>query len=144
MALGIAIHNLPEGLAVGCGMVSPDASSIGLAAAILLHDAPEGLAVAIPMRMAKMSGHTVLMVTALTGLPTAVGVLAGYALGSVSQSFMDFCTGFAAGAMLVLVLSEMIPDAVRLTGRRAIYALIAGVAAGLGIVLASSCFTNPL
>ena len=137
MALGIAVHNLPEGMAVGSGMVSMDASSIGLTVAILLHDAPEGLAVAIPMRMSKMSGFKVVLVTMLSGLPTAIGMLLGYAIGNVSQSFLDFCTGFAAGAMLVLVLSEMIPDSFRIAGKRAAFALVIGVVVGVCIVLVS-------
>jgi len=69
---GIALHNIPEGLAIGAGLNAPENFGITLALLLMLHNIPEGLAMAIPVRM---DGKNPILRTVLAGLPTALGKL---------------------------------------------------------------------
>jgi len=75
LALGIGLHNLPEGLAIGTGFVGSQELGLSLAILIGLHNIPEGMAVAAPLKQGGFSFPKVLGITALAGLP-----MGGYAL----------------------------------------------------------------
>ena len=104
--IGIAIHNLPEGLAIGGGI------SVGhsLATAILigLHNIPEGLAVALPYRLQRGQWHKGIFAAALAGVPTIIGAVISTLL-SVSRYVMPLFLGIAGGAMLYIVVDDMLP-----------------------------------
>lgn len=131
LAAGVALHNLPEGLAVGSGYAHAPQLGLALALMIALHDVPEGLAEAVPMRMSGVSRSRVLAVTALSGVPTGIGALIGAAVGGVSQEMIALSLGFAGGAMLQVTAQELLPQAGELTtDRYTTLCLALGVAAG--------------
>lgn len=134
IAVGIALHNFPEGLAIGAGYTV--SSSVGLTLAVLLavHNIPEGIAVAMPLRYAGSSKLQVIGVTALAGMPMGLGALLGAIIGNISPSVLSLSLGFAAGAMLYIVCDEMIPDAYHVGGN---HLPILGISTGviLGIML---------
>ena len=78
VAAGSALHNLPEGLAVGSGCAQAPALGLALAAMILLHDVPEGMAAALPMRASGVGAARALAMTAASGVPAGVGAAAGW------------------------------------------------------------------
>jgi len=84
---------------------------VTLALVIALHNIPEGLAVATPLVMAKISKTRVLLMTAGAGLPMAVGAFLGGVIGNISLLLLAVSLGFAGGAMLYIVCDELIPDA---------------------------------
>lgn len=136
LAAGVALHNLPEGLAVGSGFAHAPQLGLALAVMIALHDVPEGMAAAVPMRIAGASVPRVLAITALSGVPTGVGALLGMAAGGVSQQVIALSLGFAGGAMLQVTAQELLPRAGKMvTDSRTTLCLALGVAAGSVLAL---------
>ena len=113
MLAGIALHNFPEGLAVGAGLSEPDSFGLRLGFLIMLHDVPEGLAIGIPLKNEGMSCLKTITMCALSGLPTAIGAAAGYIIGGISPVFVGGSVAFAAGAMLYLAVLELIPECIK-------------------------------
>lgn len=133
LAIGIGMHNLPEGLAIGTGFVSSLELGLSLAILIGLHKIPEGMAVAALLQQGGSSRLKIIGITALSGAPMGLGALIGALIGSVSESVLSLSMGFAAGAMLYIVCDELIPDAYESAGA---HFSIAGIFAGtiLGIL----------
>lgn len=111
VAAGSALHNLPEGLAVGSGCAQAPALGLALAAMILLHDVPEGMAAALPMRASGVGAARALAMTAASGVPAGVGAAAGLVLGGVSPDMLALCMGLAGGTVLQVAAEELIPRA---------------------------------
>lgn len=136
LGIGIAIHNLPEGLALGASVETLPKFSFALGTLLLLHNIPEGMAMAIPMRLGGMSGKRAVFLTFAAGLPTVVGALIGTAIGKISTEFLSGAIAFAAGAMLYLTVRELIPETLMLGKKKtAIFAIFCGFAVGAGISL---------
>jgi ZIP family zinc transporter len=107
----IAIHNLPEGMAVGVGFAQGDLSvGLPLATAIALQDIPEGLAVAMTLRAIGTPGWKAVAIAAASGLLEPVGALVGLSLIGSSALAYPVGLGVAAGAMLFVVSHEVIPE----------------------------------
>jgi len=128
MIIAITIHNFPEGLAVGVSFGRGDvARGFVIATAIGLQNMPEGLAVALPLLRERYSRKRALGYATLTGLVEPLGGLLGVALVSMSHSILPCGLAFAAGAMLFVVIDEMIPESHRKGfGREATFGLIGG------------------
>jgi len=107
----IALHNLPEGMAVGVSFASGDmAVGLPLATAIALQDIPEGLAVALSLRAAGFKPGFAVLVAAGSGLLEPVGALMGVGLSSGFALAYPIGLGLAAGAMIFVVSHEVIPE----------------------------------
>jgi ZIP family zinc transporter len=126
--LAIAIHNFPEGLAVGVSFgVGNITTALIVAMAIGLQNMPEGLAVAIPLRREGYSRRKSLWYATLTGLIEPGGGLLGVALVSLFHPILPWALAFAAGAMLFVVSDEIIPESHRKGfEREATFGLIIG------------------
>ena len=124
----IALHNLPEGLAVGVGFAGGDpASGVPLALGLAAQNIPEGLVVAVALAAARYSPGYAVFIAAATGLVDPVGGLLGAGVIALSQSLLPWGMGFAAGAMLYVVSHEIIPESHRKGHERhATAGLIAG------------------
>lgn len=110
VSIGLAIHNFPEGLAIGSGFDASLRLGLGLAIAICLHDIPEGISMAVPMKNGGMSKWKVLFYVVLSGITTGIGAFFGAVIGTISESIIALCLSFAAGAMLYIVSGELIPE----------------------------------
>ena len=115
--LAMTVHSIPEGVAVGVGYSAegrlPDASGLGMfiAVAIAIHNIPEGLAVAIPLRAAGASLWKCFWYAAATSLPQPLAAVPAALMVWFFEPLMLPMLGFSAGAMMYLVLVELIPDA---------------------------------
>lgn len=113
--LAMSVHSIPEGVAVGVGYASEEVyqSNLGsyIALAIALHNIPEGLAVSIPMRAAGASIPRCFLAAFLTSLPQPIAAVPASILSWLFTPLMPIFMGFAAGAMMYLVLLEIIPQA---------------------------------
>lgn len=103
VSIGLAIHNFPEGLAIGSGFEASMRLGLSLAVAICLHDIPEGISMAIPMKNGGMKKSKVIYYVLLSGITTGIGAFCGAIIGSISEQIIAICLSFAAGAMLYIV-----------------------------------------
>ncbi len=116
--VAMTVHSIPEGVAVGTGFTLQElphynAAGVGtfIAVAIAIHNIPEGLAVAIPMRSAGASLGRCFGAAFLTSLPQPLAAIPAVLLSYLFEPIMPFLMGFAAGAMIFLVILELIPEA---------------------------------
>ncbi|QDT35668.1 ZIP family metal transporter [Stratiformator vulcanicus] len=115
--IAMSLHSLPEGVAVGVGYAAethhPEMEGWGffLAMAIAIHNIPEGLAVALPMRAAGMSLPRCFWFAVATSLPQPIGAVPAALAVWLFEPLLQLLLGFAAGAMIFLVMDEIIPDA---------------------------------
>ena len=118
VSIGLAIHNFPEGLAIGSGFESSIKLGLSLAIAICLHDIPEGISMALPMKNGGMKKIIIIILVVLSGITTGIGALLGAIIGSISEQIIAMCLSFAAGAMLYIVSGELIPESNKLYSGR--------------------------
>ncbi|MDE4542814.1 MULTISPECIES: ZIP family metal transporter [unclassified Thermoanaerobacterium] len=132
MGFAIAIHNFPEGLAVGSGFMSSSSFGLSIALVIALHDIPEGIAMATPLSIGGVTPFKNMMYAILAGIPTGLGAIAGVYMGEVSPFFIALNLGIAGGAMLYVTCGEMIPESRDLyRGRISVFGMIAGIISGI-------------
>ena len=112
-AIALAIHNFPEGLAMGVAVQESAQYGVVLMAAIALHNIPEGVAVAAPIQAGNGGRFKATMIAMLTGLTEPLGALfALLVLGSFLTPFMVGCSlAFVGGIMTVVSYRELIPQA---------------------------------
>lgn len=109
--IAIALHNFPEGMAVGVGFAGGDLSNgISLATGIGIQNIPEGLAVAVSLVASGYSRTRSFLVAFATGLLEPAGGLFGSAAVALAAPLMPWTLGFAAGAMLFIISDEIIPE----------------------------------
>ncbi len=137
-ALGIGIHNFPEGVAVFTGGAHDVRLGWVLAAAVALHNVPEGLAVSVPVYAATGSRPKAFVWAAISGLAEPVGaLLAGVVLFSfLSPAVVSWAIAGAGGLMVFIALDELLPAA-QSEGEG--HTAIAGVIAGMLIMGAGLC-----
>lgn len=103
VSIGLALHNFPEGLAIGSGFEQSISLGISLAVVICLHDIPEGISMSVPMKNGGMKKSKIMMYVIASGITTGIGAFFGALIGVVSKSVIASCLSFAAGAMLYIV-----------------------------------------
>jgi ZIP family zinc transporter len=121
LIVAITIHNIPEGLAVGVafGAVAsglPAASfsgAVALALGIGIQNLPEGLAVSMPLRREGLSPLTSFWYGQLSGVVEPIAGVFGAALVLISRPLLPYALAFAAGAMIFVVVEELIPESQR-------------------------------
>lgn len=132
VGIGLAIHNFPEGLAIGSGFESSIKLGFSLALAIALHDIPEGISMSVPMKNGGMSKFKAVILTLLSGVTTGIGAFFGAIVGGISESIIGICLSFAAGAMLYIVSGELIPESNKIyKGRMGSVGNILGLIVGI-------------
>lgn len=127
--MAITLHNLPEGTAVGLSFMSGDID-LGWATAlgIGIQNIPEGMAVAAVLATLGWSRLRCALAALATGLVEPVGGALGVAVAQASSAALPWALGFSAGAMLFVVMAEMVPHAHRrIEHGSATPALIAGL-----------------
>ena len=113
IAIGLAVHNFPEGLAIGAGFGSSSNLGFKLAIAIALHDIPEGISIALPLKNSGISKFKAIFITIISGLTTGLGAFLGAIIGNISEILIGISLAFATGAMLYIVTCELIPESKR-------------------------------
>ena len=131
----LTIHNIPEGLAVGLAFAAGGPElGIPLALGIGIQNVPEGFAAAAPLIPAGTSRRAAAGVAALTGLVEPPSALVAFATVGVVEPALPAGLGFAAGAMLYVIVDELIPES-HAGGHEldATLALLAGFALMVGL-----------
>ncbi|WP_248896729.1 ZIP family metal transporter [Haloplanus halobius] len=126
LILGVlTVHSFPEGVAVGVSFAELNLAggvefgpfivpllAIFMTVAIAIHNIPEGLAISIPLRTVGISNWKIVWWAIFSSLPQPIGAVLAFAFVRVALEFLPAGFGFAAGAMIYLVGSEFIPEAI--------------------------------
>ena len=116
LALAVTIHNFPEGMAVGvavAGALTADfnmAGALALSLGIAIQNVPEGAIISMPLRAEGNSRWRAFGIGALSGIVEPVGGALVLLLASAVLGIMPFLLAFAAGAMLYVVVEELVPE----------------------------------
>ncbi len=121
LILAITLHNIPEGLAVGvafgavsAGLPSAElAGAIALALGIGIQNFPEGMAVSLPLRREGLGRFRSFWYGQLSGIVEPAAGVAGAALVIIARPILPYALAFAAGAMIFVVVEEVVPEAQR-------------------------------
>jgi ZIP family zinc transporter len=121
LVLAITLHNIPEGLAVGVAFGAlaaglPSATlgaAIALAIGIGIQNFPEGLAVSVPLRREGLSRRKSFWYGQLSGAVEPLAAVIGAAAVIIAQPILPYALAFAAGAMIFVVIEEVVPEAQR-------------------------------
>jgi len=113
VALGIAIHNFPEGMAAFVGALEDPSLGIAIAIAIAIHNIPEGLAVAAPIYAATGSRKRAFLYSFFSGVaePIGAGLAALILLPFLSEAILGYVLAGVGGIMVFISLDELIPVA---------------------------------
>lgn len=140
MILAVTLHNIPEGMAVGvvfAGALAGSAnitmaSAFALAMGIAIQNIPEGAVISMPLAAAGGGKGKSFLYGTLSGIVEPIGALLTILMTGLIDSLLPYILAFAAGAMIYVVVEELIPDAQE--GKHSDYATI-GVAVGFVLMM---------
>ena len=156
LILGIlTVHSFPEGVAIGVSFadvglaggvpilgVTVPLLAVFMTVAISIHNVPEGVAVSIPLRSMGVGEWRMVGAAVLSSVPQPIGAVIAFLFVSWARAFLPFGFGFAAGAMVFLVLTEFLPEALEIGAdlegggyRELVAGLVAGVVLMLPLLL---------
>ena len=118
MVLAVTLHNIPEGMAVGvtfAGAISGNsgitiAGAIALAIGIAIQNFPEGAIISMPLKSEGMSKSKAFIYGTLSGIVEPIGALITIMLTGIIVPLLPYMLSFAAGAMIYVVVEELIPE----------------------------------
>ena len=128
LILGVlTVHSFPEGVAIGVSFADLDLEggvavlgfavpllAVFMTVAISIHNVPEGLAISIPLRAMGVSEWRMVWWAVFSSLPQPIGAVLAFGFVRVARELLPVGFGFAAGAMVYLVLTEFVPEALDL------------------------------
>jgi zinc transporter, ZIP family len=133
LALGAFLDGIPEQLVLGIGLAAGEGVGVGLLVAIFVSNLPEAIGSATEMSVAGIARSKILFLWVSVAAICALASVAGYAIAdAASGDLRAGIDGFAAGALLVMLIDSMIPDATRKSGRPA------GLVTTLGFAVATA------
>ena len=132
LALGAFLDGIPEQAVLGIGLASGEGVSVGLVVAIFVSNLPEAIGSASEMREGGQEARVILRLWTAVAVICALATVVGYAIAdAASGDLRAGIDGFAAGALLVMLVDSMIPEATGKYGRKA------GLVTTLGFALAA-------
>ena len=133
LALGAFLDGIPEQLVLGIGLAAGEGIGIGLLVAIFVSNLPEAIGSATEMRKGRIGEREIVRLWAAVAVICTLASVAGFGIADlVSGELRAAIDGFAAGALLVMLIDSMIPDATRESGR------VAGLVTTLGFAVATA------
>ncbi|AWB26361.1 ZIP family metal transporter [Halococcoides cellulosivorans] len=154
LVLGIlTVHSFPEGVAVGVAFADLDLAgatgpaiagmtvpllAVFMTVAISIHNVPEGVAISIPLRAMGVSEWRMVWWAIFSSLPQPIGAVIAFAFVRLAREWLPFGFGFAAGAMIYLVVTEFVPEALEVgesLSTRGRPELVAGLLVGVVTML---------
>ncbi len=136
----LTIHSFPEGIAIGVAFGSGEVGlGLVMMVAIAIHNIPEGVAVSLPLRAQGVSGWKCVGWAIVSSLPQLLAAVPAYLAVIAFRPLLPYAFGFAAGAMIFLVLSEMIPES-RDSERQRLSSAVAGMTGFLAMMLLQNIF----
>lgn len=127
IAVGIALHDLPEGVAIAVGYSAKENLGLLIALAIGLHNIPEGMATAAPLIMGGMSKKKIISTCILISIFTPIGAILGLILVSLSTKLICLLLALAGGAMAFIVKNELLPESRKKHPHIALLGMVLGI-----------------
>lgn len=138
LAVGALLDGIPEQLVLGIGLASGEPVSIALVVAILVSNLPESIGSAADLLDGGMAKRRVLLLWGGVAVLCALATVAGFGLASLTgDAFRAAASGFAAGALLVMLVDSMVPEAQSKAKESTGLATVLGFALAAGLALAS-------
>lgn len=142
LVLSITLHNIPEGLAVGVafGVLGPSygmeelMGAVTVAVGIGLQNFPEGAAVSLPLRREGCSGMKSFLAGQASGMVEPLAGAVGALLVVYVEALLPFALSFAAGAMILVAVHELIPECQRNQGTKP-YSATMGIILGFAVMM---------
>jgi zinc transporter, ZIP family len=132
LALGAFLDGVPEQLVLGIGLATGEGVSVGLLGAIFVSNLPEAIGASDGMHRTGRSRQTILRLWLAVAVILTLATVAGYGIAdSASNELLGGINGFAAGALIVMLVDSMVPEATRQAGRTT------GLVTTLGFALAA-------
>lgn len=118
LVFAVTLHNIPEGMAVGVALAAaleqndymPMAAALALSVGIAIQNFPEGAIVSMPLHSAGNSRRKSFVIGALSGIVEPIGAILTILLASLVIPVLPYLLAFAAGAMMYVVVEELIPE----------------------------------
>ena len=136
IAIGIAIHNFPEGIAVFFSSLTNIKLGIAIALAIALHNIPEGIAVAMPIYYATKSKRTAFLYSFLSGIAEPVAAVISYFFlyNYINETVLNIILAGVAGIMVFISFDELLPQAYK---HEDVHKIILGIILGMAVMALS-------
>lgn len=137
LLLGVALHNIPEGFALGTMAVTEIETLYKFVWIVGLHSIPEAIALAIPFYTAGVSLKKMLFAALGLGGIMGAGAILGFVASSLSGNFITLALGIAGGVILYVVYGELVPESRKIwNGRMTTVATVVGILIGMLLVTA--------
>lgn len=138
LAVGALLDGIPEQLVLGIGLASGEGVGVALVVAILVSNLPESIGSASDLLAAGMRRGRVVLLWTAVAIICALATVAGFALAdAVGVEFRAAANGFAAGALLVMLVDSMVPEAQQKAKESTGLATVIGFAVAAGLALAA-------
>lgn len=132
MLIAIALHNFPEGMAIGATGAAATQTGVMVAIIIAVHNIPEGMAISAPLASGGVGPWKTIGLTTLAGAATVLGALLGLFIGEIGPLSTGICMGLAGGAMLYVTFCEILPQATLMEeGRVPAVSMLVGIVCSL-------------
>lgn len=132
LAVGVALHNIPEGLAIGALFAVDSDAAKKLALLVAIHCLPEGLAVFLPMKRGGMKTADVICLSLAFGFPMGLGAALGGIISTIAATITSGCLGLAGGVMLYIICGDILPESKKIwNGRLTTIGAMLGFAIGV-------------
>ncbi|OGX07617.1 MAG: hypothetical protein A2Z88_01765 [Omnitrophica WOR_2 bacterium GWA2_47_8] len=116
--IAMFVHSIPEGIAIGVGFATGNLQfGLIMAIAISVHNIPEGMAVSLPLKVEKTSTLKCAIISIITSLPQPIMAVPSALLTWLFEPLLPLGLGFAGGAMIYLVIAEMVPESLEEGGK---------------------------
>ena len=133
-ALALMIHNFPEGIIMGCGFAAGGSFGIQMSVVIAIHDIPEGIAVAAPLMASKTGKSKILLYAFITAFPTVIGKLIGISIAKISSEVLGICMSTGIRNYAICCMWEMVPESIKIwQGISGSIGVLSGILLGLVI-----------
>lgn len=118
LMIAIALHDLPEGIALGSSGATDAKKALPLVVLLALHNIPEGMLISLPLAKGGMKNWLACFLSFASGAVTVIGAVLGFVLGNISSVATSACLSLASGAMLYVTFAEILPQAYSMSSEK--------------------------